>query len=140
MILKMVCFSIAEAIIVPTDIFTQAGCNVTAECSANNPHTIGWSTRRTSFAFVNTTTRSSLVSVTGEMLVVVVCVCVCVCVCVRACVRACVCVSACVCVCLRVSVCVCACVCMSVCVCVSVHVCVSVCMSECECVCLLLVV
>ena len=89
MILKMVCFSIAEAIIVPTDIFTQAGCNVTAECSANNPHTIGWSTRRTSFAFVNTTTRSSLVSVTGEMLVVCVCVCVCMCVCVCVCVYVC---------------------------------------------------
>ena len=126
MILKIVCFSIAEAIIVPTDIFTQAGCNVTAECSANNPHTIGWSTRRTSFAFVNTTTRSSLVSVTGEMLVVCVCMCLHV--------------SACVCVSLRMCLCICVCVCLCICLCVSVHVCVSVCMSECECVCLLLVV
>ena len=96
MILKMVCFSIAEAINVPTDIFTQAGCNVTAECSANNPHTIGWSTRRTSFAFVNTTTRSSLVSVTGEMLVVCVsahvsvCLCVCLCICLCVCLCTCV--------------------------------------------------
>ena len=74
----MVCqFSTAEPIIVPQDIFTQAGCDVTTNCSAEDPHTIGWSTRRTSFTFQNTSTRFSWVSVTYEILMVV-CVCVCV--------------------------------------------------------------
>ena len=64
----------------PDDIFTQAGCNVTTKCSAENPRRIEWSTRRTSFTFENTTTRSAWVSVAC-----VVCVCVCVSVCMSVC-------------------------------------------------------
>lgn len=50
---------IAEPIIVPRDLFTQIGCNVTTQCSANNAMTIEWSTRRTSIDFTNSTTRSA---------------------------------------------------------------------------------
>ena len=88
----MVCrFSTAEPIIVPQDIFTQAGCDVTTSCSAEDPHTIGWSTRRTSFTFQNTSTRFSWVSVTYEILMVLcvrlsvsvsICLCACGCMCV----------------------------------------------------------
>ena len=74
----MVCrFSTAEPIIVPVDIFTQVGRNVTTECSAESPHTIAWSTSRTSFTFQNTSTRFSWVNVTYEILMVV-CVCLCI--------------------------------------------------------------
>ena len=71
--------------IVPPDIFTPVGCNVTTECSAESPHTIGWSTRRTSFTFQNTSTRFSWVSVTYEILMVL-CLCPYACVVVGACV------------------------------------------------------
>ena len=74
----MVCqFSTAEPIIVPVDIFTQVGRNVTTECSAESPYRIAWSISRTSFTFQNTSTRFSWVSVTYEVLMVV-CVCLCV--------------------------------------------------------------
>ena len=75
--INMVCrFSTAEPIIVPVDIITQVGCNATTKCSAESPYIIGWSTRRTSFVFQNTSTRFSWVSVTYEILMVV-CVFVC---------------------------------------------------------------
>ena len=53
----------------PQDEFTQAGCNVTIKCAAENPLRIEWSTRRTDFRFTNSPTRFTSVSVACEMLV-----------------------------------------------------------------------
>ena len=68
--INMVCwFSVAELIIVPQNEFTQAGCNVTIKCAAEDPYIIEWSTRRTDFRFTNTSRRFTWVSVACEMLV-----------------------------------------------------------------------
>ena len=47
----------------PTDISTQAGCNVTRTCSAANARMVIWSPTRAGALFTNTTSRNARVGV-----------------------------------------------------------------------------